>query len=255
MNKYVKRYFQEAKDDSDRGHFHKVILVDESVSWETVEPWAPRGWFELTRLDRESRIEFVAQFWQSKLTDAPAFFERVDDITLFLAQKPGEEHFTAHLVYSLQEDAGFYQGSPPHAESVIENHSLFHGIPLPRDYLAFQGIHAHFGKNADRGLYSVRELEDGWKLLQRFLKEREPVLFYDGEEVDGKKLIPFYNSFGRYSWQCFCADWYPEEEMGNVAVSHETVFLPMLRAAAEEGLAFASFLDWLAFYLTDALEV
>ncbi|MEI6532105.1 MAG: hypothetical protein WCN87_04725, partial [Chlamydiota bacterium] len=174
---------------------------------------------------------------------------------LFLVQQKEEEAFKPHLVYSLKNDEGFYQGTPPFSDGVIEDHSFFKGEPLPADYLAFQRIHGQFGKNADSGIYNIKQILDGWKLLQDFLKTRDPILFYGGEPIDGKKLIPFYNSYERYSWQCFCADWLPEEEMGNTLINHETVFLPMLHVDCFEGLVFPSFLNWLEFYLQSPLEV
>lgn len=261
MNKHVKRYFEEAREDSDRGHFHRVISVGKDLPWESVQqeaPGIPRGWYELMQLDTESRLELFEQFWALKLEEHPLvedFFERLEDITLFLVQQREGDPFNAHLVYSLKEEAGFYQGTAPLSEGEIEDLCLFRGEPLPSDYLAFQSIHAQFGKNGDSGICSVKQMDEAWKLLQNFLNQRDPILFYDGEEIDRKKLIPFYNSYGRYSWQCFCGDWLPEEEMGNALISHETVFLPMLHVDCTEGLAFPSFLDWLAFYLKAPLEV
>lgn len=261
MNKYVRRYFQEAREDSDRGHFHRVIAVNQNVPWEVVQREAketPRGWYELSQLDAESRGEFTRQFWSMQLADAPLvedFFDKVEDIFLFLVQQRAGDSFEPHLVYSLKGEAGFYQGTPPLSERELDNHSFFQDEPLPADYMAFQHIHAQFGKNGDSGIYNAKQIKEGWELLQKFLSTREPLLFYNGQEVDSKKLIPFYNSYGRYSWQCFCEQWRPEEEMGNALVSYETVFLPMLRSDSAEGLAFPTFFEWLAFYLEAPLEV
>ncbi len=261
MNKYVRDYFKEERGDTDHGRFYKVITVNRDMPWAVVQQeskMTPRGWFELVHIDIESRIEFVEQFWNLQLAEHPlveSFFEKVEDIVLFLIQQKEGEPFNPHLVYSLKDDAGFYQGTPPFSDVIIEEHSFFHGEPLPADYLAFQRIHGQFGKNGDSGIYNIKQLLDGWKFLQEFLKKSDRILFYGGEPIDRKKLIPFYNSHERYSWQCFCADCLMEEEMGNTLIDHETISLLMHNNEGFKCLVFPSFLNWFEFYLQSPLEV
>lgn len=250
----MSKYFQE---------HHSCMPIKETTSWGEIEKTgalAPRGWLELVKLDQASRLEFVEQFWASKLMDYPLFvellpmiFQQFEDILFFLVQSHPEEPFVPHLVYTLKGDKGFFYGTPALEFSEIEEHRLSCGEPLPEDFLKFQEIHETFSQDGKGRIYSVKHLIDTRAHLEKFFKKRPPLLFYDGSEVDLKKLIPFYGSFGRYSWQCFCADWYPEEEMGNVLITHDTVFLPLLGEA--EGLSFSSFLEWLASYLGVVVDV
>ena len=85
--------------------------------------------------------------------------------------------------------------------------------------------------------------------FQKLLDNSEPLISPEGEVIDLKKLIPFYESFGMPVFQCFYSDWYPEQEMGNVYYSGLTQTISDLKLPLSESLAFPTFLDWLLFYL------
>jgi hypothetical protein len=55
--------------------------------------------------------------------------------------------------------------------------------------------------------------------------------------------MPFY--------QCFWAEWYPEQEMGNVYYSGESKTISDVFGSfsSSETMAFTTFTDWLMFYL------
>lgn len=79
----------------------------------------------------------------------------------------------------------------------------------------------------------------------------EPLLTAEGSEVNPKHLIPFYESFGFPCYQCFWADWYPDQEMGNIYYSGLTHTISANRdeTVGTENMSFPTFLDWLMFYL------
>jgi hypothetical protein len=74
--------------------------------------------------------------------------------------------------------------------------------------------------------------------------------------VDPGTLVPFYESSGLNSFQCFYADWYPGSEMGNLYFSglDYTVSDLTRQSAWEENGAFPTFLEWLASYL-EGMEI
>ena len=69
--------------------------------------------------------------------------------------------------------------------------------------------------------------------------------------MDPKKLYPFYVSFNLPCYQCFWAEWYPEQEMGNIYYSNITQSMSCVENgnSSPENLSFATFIDWLMFYL------
>ena len=72
MDKHVKEFFCEYSDESPHGNFHRVIALQERVDtvWEQAIDLAPslcRGWYELSKLPKEDRLEFTREFWLKKL--------------------------------------------------------------------------------------------------------------------------------------------------------------------------------------------
>ena len=248
--------------------FHKVIsLTEEKFEWEALQknmPALPRGWFELSRLEKEERLEFTRDFWLSKLlfssTDTARyekrfedFFENLEDVEIFACQVTEKEPFELHMIYSMADATGFFQGIPPANPGMIETlQKQFSNCQLPPDYLAFLEIHDGFSKYTDTGVLRTKQMAKTYQQLQQLLSE-EVLVRPDGEVIDPKSLIPFYESFGLHSYQCFYSDWYPEDEMGNVYFSeHDRTISNFLNEnKLEENLAFPTYLGWLVFYLED----
>lgn len=250
-------------------HFHQVIALHESshLTWEEVTsmaPLLPRGWFELAALPVEYRVEFTCDYWLSCLPFTSQksgrlekklgeFFDSVEEIGVFATQSKKGEAFEVHMVYSLKENAGFFQGGPPATPEAIETLiKRFESITFPTDYLAFLRIHDGFSKYTDTGILKSRDVTQVYQKLQHQLAE-ELLVRPDGETIDPSRLVPFYESFGLHCYQCFYADWYPEGQIGNVYFSEHERFMSNFldRNRLEENLAFPSFLDWLIFYLED----
>lgn len=265
MNQRVKDFYRQSSDDFPKGNFKKVIsLQDEKdLEWETIHkdvPSLPRGWFELSHLSTSDRVEFSRDFWVSKLPYHPklqefifGFFKRVDDVQVFLVKQKIDDPFDVHLVYSLKNDDGFYKGHPPALEAeIIQLEVDFPGIIFPQDYLSFLQIHNGFCKTTDcTGIFSSKLIKPCYEKLQvEISASNKEITNTKGVIVNNKSLIPFYESFGMPFYQCFFTDWYPEEEMGNVYYSAvNNTISDVHNHDPVEAMAFATFSDWLIFYL------
>lgn len=264
MSEHIHDFFIEDGPDK---HFHKVIALHETpgLEWESLKqlaPFLPRGWFELSRLSLEDRVDFTREYWLSTLPFSgdsglekrlEEFFETVEEIGFYLTQLKKDGPFDVHMVYSLKNEAGFFQGGPPVSEEVLQTlNARFGHLNFPSDYLAFLKIHDGFSKYTDTGLIKSRDMAQVYQRLQHLLTE-EILVTPDGQVVNPESLIPFYESFGLHCYQCFYSDWYPDEEMGNVYFSeHDRSLSNFLDPhTLEENLAFPTFLKWLIFYLED----
>jgi len=267
---HIHKFFSEG--DSQK-HFHQVIALHESpeLEWSALSrqmPLLPRGWFELSRLGMEDRIEFTQEYWLSQLPLATSenvhlekglreFFENLDEIGIYALQSKKDGSFEMHMVYSQKDATGFFQGSPPATEeAIVSLAKRFGQISFPPDYLAFLRIHDGFSKYTDTGLIKSRDMAQVYQKLQHLLVE-EVLVKPDGQLIDPENLIPFYESFGLHCYQCFYTDWYPNDEMGNVYFSEQDRSVSNYHdnQMLEENLAFSSFLEWLVFYLEDIWQL
>lgn len=265
MDHHIKEYYSQFHDETPRGNFHRVIPLHEekNYSWEEVTKLIPnmsKGWFELAHLDVKDRIDFTRDFWLSKLPYHPKldafimhFFESLDDIGIFMTQRTFDDPFEAHMVYGLKRDECFFRGALPATESELTTlREEFPEVIFPADYLAFLQIHNGFAKTTDvTGITPISEMAHTCGDFQALVLEEGILTTAKGTSVDPKKLIPFYVSFGMPFYQCFWAEWYPEQEMGNVYYSDLTKTISNVECSdpSAEGMAFPTFLDWLMFYM------
>lgn len=265
MEKDVREQFPEWEN------YHRVwpLHLEKGSSFELVQqeaPTLPRGWWELAGLFPTDRIEFVRGFWQMTLPYAPhvdvgigQFFSRLKDIGVFLLQPSSSQALLPYLVYQERGDGGFFSGGPPISkERLARLHEQFAEQPLPADYLAFLKIHDGLSRTNDTGLISSDQLLNSYQEFQGLLAEREPLAHGRAPEelIDPSDLIPFYQSFGLDSFQCFYADWYPQQEMGNLYYSGIDHSLSEYGDSSKlsENLAFPTFLDWLLFYIQARID-
>jgi hypothetical protein len=271
MNDHIHGYYHEFTDDfTPSGHFHRVIPLHEApdIEWEEISqrvPSLPKGWFELSRLPAGDRMEFVRDFWLSKLPYVPhvqeflyKFFEDLAYIGIYATQQSFEDPFNSQMVYGLEGNRGFYHGSPPLNENDVasleknfEDTLQTHSYMLPVDYTAFLQIHDGFSKYTDTGIIHSSQLCSVYKQFQQFLLEQEPIMNLKCEEINPKALIPFYESFGLHCYQCFWGDWYAEQEMGNVYYSgiDKSMSNVEKKETWSDNMAYPTFLEWLVFYL------
>lgn len=264
MNSHVHRFYRKFADEQIPIRlYHEVIGLHEApkFTWEELSkktPSLPRGWYELSHLNLPDRIEFIRDFWLSTLPYLPhfhvfleKFFSRLDDIGIYLTQRHFDSEFECEVVYSLKDGSCFYHGSPPCSEDEIAHLNIeFEGV-LPEDFLAFLRIHDGFSKHSDTGIIKSKYLSAVRKQLQDEFKQFRNETNAHNKPVDPTDLIPFYESFGRPSYQCFYALWTPSFQAGNIYCSTAEKILSDIQdlKRLQENLAFPTFLDWLIFYL------
>lgn len=265
MDRHVIKFYKRFSEDEIDGKFHEVIALHDTkdISWETLSkqvPEIPRGWFELSRLTTQDRIDFCRDYWLSKLPYHPKlceflchFFASLDDIGVYITQQKWEDPYRIELVYSLADDCGYYRGKLPSDEAaLLELQKEFADYILPNDYLAFLRIHDGFYKTTDcTGVIHSSKLKESYDRLQALLQQEPALSTSEGTAVNPKSLIPFYESFGGPFFQCFWGEWYPQQEMGNVYYSHTSKTISDVNGSdpSSETMAFPTFIDWLMFYL------
>lgn len=266
MDECVEEFFSIYSPSSTKGRFHKVIALHDSpeLDWGAVSSWAPlmcRGWLELCRLPSKTRIQFSYEYWLSKISYHPGFdiklsrfFERLQDIGVFLTQKAFDAPFEVHMVYELSGKRGFYRGMLPAKEGEIAwLQREFPSAIFPADYLSFLAIHSGFSKTTDcSGIIPAQQIAGKYAEFQQLLQNKGVVTTEAGDPINPKSLIPFYESFGMPFYQCFWNEWHPGDGMGNVYYSGSTGRISCnseKTAGSEEAMAFQTFSDWLLFYL------
>lgn len=248
-----------------KGRFQDVIDLQkrQELSFEEAQalaPKLPRGWFELSRLSVEDRIEFTGEYWLGKIPYHPSlkenissFFSRLDDIAIFLSQENKGDPYEAAMVFSLKDDGGFYRAAPPATyEECIALQSEFTEFIFPEDYFAFLQIHNGLHKTTDRtGLIPVQDIRKAYDLLQETLRRQDDLKTRKGKLVDTTTLIPFYESFGLPVFQCFWGEWHHELGMGNIYLSlaDNVIADPDRGEHGSDNLSFPTFTEWLLFYL------
>ena len=238
------------------GNFEDALILSEhrDKSWSDAVSLAPdllKGWFELSRLSQEDRIEFTRDFWLKSLPYRPSlhqaiydFFDAIDDVGAVLTLDRG---WHSELIYSLQDNSCFFRGGPPAINGDLAKLEREINFACPPDWKAFMKIHNGFGKLRELRLLPVQEIADAKRRLTEMMMKNTPM----GKPLDPAALVPFYEAFGLSSFQCFFSDWYPEGEMGNVYFSgiDYTISDTSRREAWGERGAFPSFSDWLISFL------
>src|ERR1700733_8489929 len=105
--------------------YHEVVALHESpqMEWGEIQnkvPNLPKGWYELALLLPEDRLEFIKEFWLSSIpfvshihSGLDAFFNRLDDVGVYIIQSQFDSPFECEIAYSLRDDSSFFHGSPP----------------------------------------------------------------------------------------------------------------------------------------------
>ena len=263
MNKQVLEHYQ-SKAVSQDSIFDEVIPLHEEASHNDFSYFLrkashlPKGYYELAKLPREDRLEFTSSFWETTLSYSPKthdflklFFSKVDDIGVYLVKKPLDQTFLIEFVYSLNNEEGFYKGSPSGTKEQINHLAQSLQTLLPEDYQHFLQIHNGFSKSGDLGLIHTETLMAESSSLQNEVLQMKVKPLFQSKPVDPSSLIPFYKSSGMFTYQCFYKGWYPEKEMGNVLISiGEGSKVDFSDASSRlKKMVFPTFLDWLFNYM------
>src|ERR1700733_6444468 len=112
MNSHVRRFYRTYVDEETPVRFyHQVVPLHESpeMPWEEVKekmPHLPKGWYELSRLEIDDRVDFVKDFWLSTLPFVShihafldIFFNRLDDVGVYLTQSRFDSSYECEIVY------------------------------------------------------------------------------------------------------------------------------------------------------------
>lgn len=264
MDCHAADFYRQYSDLFPQGRFHRVVALHDApdIDWREISKMVPslcKGWFELAHLPTQDRISFTRDYWLSKLAYFPSaskdidkFFSTLDDVGIYIIQPKFEDPLTVQMVYSLSNDGGFFHGEAAASQDeIFELQRVYGDYILPLDYLAFLQIHNGFSKWTDTGIIKIADMKESYHSFQDMLENEPPLVNSKGETINPKALIPFYKSFGMAFYQCFFADWYPDQEMGNVYYSSETKSISDIYCAdcATETMAFESFTEWLTFYL------
>jgi hypothetical protein len=263
MNPFVWQFYQNKNDiEGIKDPFFEVLYLDEAkqYSWDELDrmaPFFPRSWYELNKLSREDRINFVKTTWKKILPFSPninsfidLFFSKIEDIGIFLIKDFPTSNYLVEMVYSLKDQKTFFRAHPPCLDEEIEQlNSKFHYL-IPSDYLAFLKIHNGFTKASDTGLITQENLYSQTVRLHHQMERSLENLEIHHQIIDPKSLIPFYQCFGRDAYQCFYTEWYTKNGIGNVYYSLLENKISDISMGIND-LAFNSFLDWLQFYLEE----
>ncbi len=259
MNSLVRQFYTENKERS----FKEVLFLSEEAgdSWEEISkkaPDLPRGWFELSRVASQDRVEFTRDFWLDRIPYHPnahpaffEFFDTLDDVSVVLTRMDEDEPMNPELIYSLADNSSFFRGKPPCKELDIHELKSEIQVNLPRDFFAFVKIHNGFGKLSEMGLLEIQEIAHARRRVMDLLLQTEKRVKSGDTDIDPGSLIPFYEALGLSSFQCFYTDWHPGSEMGNVYLSGIDYTLSDVsdKKAWVENLAFPTFSEWLTYYL------
>ena len=259
MNSLVRKFFTANSENL----FKEVRFLNEEskATWEEISKIAfdlPRGWFELSRISAQDRVEFTRDFWLDRMPYHPnahpaffEFFEQLDDVVVVLTRRREEEPMDAELVYSFADHSSFFRGKPPCTEGDLHELKNEIEVTLPHDFLSFARIHNGFGKLSEMGLLEIEEIAYTRRRVMDLILQTDKRIKSRDVDVDPGALIPFFEALGLSSFQCFYTDWYPGNEMGNVYLSGIDYTLSDVsdKKTWAENLAFATFSEWLAYYL------
>jgi hypothetical protein len=260
MNALVRRYFYE------EANFEEVLVLSEGPkkNWSEIEqlaPSFPRGWFELSRIPAEDRVDFSCSFWLKRLPFNPKthnaiseFFSALDDVGVVLSKK--KETWTPQLVYSFMDNSCFFRGLPPANDAQINELKSELDVAFPNDWISFTKIHNGFGKLSELNLLKIEDIPSARRRVMEMLLRAPRAVRSGATVIDPGSLIPFFEVSGLSSFQCFYADWYPGNEMGNVYFSgiDYTVSDTTREKAWGDTGGFPNFLEWLASYL-EGMEI
>lgn len=242
-----------------KDQFHKVLNVNESdISWEDLHsqiPYFPKGWFELARLPTKDRIELLQAFWLAKLEPCQPssfvvykvqhFFSKLQDIIVLATQFTSQSAYEIHMIY--EGEGVYFYGHPGALQEEVEILKMrFLPMHLPEDYLAFLLIHNGFSQFTDVGIISTFEIAKTHAVFEHSFEKKWLLI---GHHLLSKEhLFPFYAAHDYLSYQCFFIPWDPlDKEIHNISIAIEDQHA--LDSTVGAASKYASFLEWLVFYL------
>ena len=263
MNSRVFDYYNKNKDvEGIQDPFYEFIMMDDSMemSWKKIyeiAPDFPRSWYELCNLSISNRVEFIYEFWKATLPYMPKFsdflndfFSKVNDVAIFLTKNFPKGAYKIEMVYSLENNS-FFRGQIGASEKDLKSLNLHFENILPNDYLSFLKIHNGFAKSADIGIIPTSEINMYFKKIQELIiNSQQRLICGNNNNIEPSSIIPFYQSFNRNAYQCFCVEWAPKGSLGNIYYSADRSRINQ-NSDLLGYLSFNTFIDWMMFYLED----
>jgi hypothetical protein len=250
MNNDVLEFYSKSSAEDPAHPFYEVMFIEQDKPYfedvHKLAPNLPKGWVELSAQDLEVRKDLIKSYWQARLPffSVDTFFNRVDDIGLFLTKKSPDSPFEAELVYSLENNEGFIRGFPFLSDKQIHLLSIEFDYLLPSSYLQFLKIHSSLFSHKGEFCSPLNLLEQ----MKEFHSFHADERFVFGErEIHPTSLIPFFKQKEPKGMQCFITEWSLAGEIGNVFYSEEEKILSPYHPLREG--SFAKFNDWLSSFL------
>ncbi|MFA6119387.1 MAG: SMI1/KNR4 family protein [Parachlamydiales bacterium] len=257
MNNSVAEYYQKNLISG----FEDIIIVEKETkaSFEELKKLAPnfpKAWHELSQLDLSDKIEFSSLFFSKTIPYLPHiypkvldFFSNLEDLSVIMSKKPKLPNYDVELVYSMMNDSTFFRGRPPLDSFSISLVNRQFNESLPHDFLSFLKIHNGFAKNNDSGVIEAENIYDVTNNMLDLIEDQKKIVTCNNQIIDPKDLIFFYQSYQKVDFQCFYNRWVSNSDIGNVYYSYSDSTISNFHDKATENMAFATFLDWLVFYL------
>jgi hypothetical protein len=251
MKSFVSSYFKNSDQiEGIKDSFHEVVFIDKNNNFHDLVQKVniPKNWFDLLSFSPEEKIEFVLNAWLEVLPFAPEyheaildFFGSLEDIGIVLLKEFRNSPYTLEMIYSFKEKDLFFRGQIPCDEKKIEGEF---GNQLPLDYLAFFKIHSGFRRFNDLGLIRGENLLiSTLKFQQRYLNSLDDIPIYQ-KIYNPHSLVPFYEDKNG-GVMCFNIASFADDSIGDLCyVSKDFAVNKEL-----DSFSFASFLDWLCYYL------
>lgn len=218
MNNEVLDFYSRSSIDDPSHPLYEVIFIDEErkdlSALQDIAPALSKGWFELANLDLEEKKELMRKFWQMHFPffSVDDFFDRVDDLGIFLTKSRPDAFFQPELVYSLEKEGGFFRAFPPLNEEQISRFSIEFDFILPETYMQFLKVHSQFFSKKGELISPLFLMENMRNFQMENTNER---LFFKENEIQAISLIPFYK-YQENGFQCFLTEWTQNGEIGNI---------------------------------------
>ncbi|GAB4184344.1 MAG: hypothetical protein Tsb0015_00120 [Simkaniaceae bacterium] len=214
--------------------------------WEEKCPSLLRGWFELSHLSQQDRLEFLEDYWTKTLPYAPPihekihqFFQKLEDVQIFLIKKRDKDFFDPICLYPLN-NGNLFIGEAPYTPHEIEAITAQLKMILPEDYLSFFRIHRKFIKKKQVALFPLEEVRIYHQRILEDVQKREQKITFENKLVDPRNLIPFACNEEENCFQCFFKGWYPSDQIGNISFDLLTGTL----SGIDSKNSYSSFLKW-----------
>ena len=254
MNSFVFDFYAKNEIEGIEDPFFKtIILEDDKLSYEEIKkksPTFPKSYFDLLKLNKEDRIDFVLDFWLKNLiltydqhSEILSFFSKIDTICIVLVKEFPNQPYVPEIVYAMEDQKMLFRGKLGKTLVLTED------INLPVDYLSFFKIHSGFRKLNDPGLISAENFMAAKNSFQREYLHSESELLKEKKGLDPARFVPFYKD-AKGGYMCFFTESDLYSSFGNLCYVSNDFTITNNQLGEKR---FFTFLDWFCHYLKDEM--